>query len=74
MSLGMYKIKIKPLLKAIAYVTVCAGTCLLLIGCAGASKGDFCLLYQPVYTSDDDSEYTLKQIDMNNALWLEMCD
>lgn len=34
---------------------------------------DFCKVYQPIYISDNDTEETLKQIDANNAVFLEKC-
>lgn len=34
----------------------------------------FCLLYEPVYTSVNDTEETIKQVVKNNAIWLEFCE
>lgn len=42
--------------------------------CATASHGDFCQIYQPVYTVAADSEKTKSQVDGNNAVWLELCE
>ncbi len=33
----------------------------------------FCLSYVPVYSSVRDTEETKRQIDKNNAVWLERC-
>jgi hypothetical protein len=30
-------------------------------------------LYEPVYTSPADTEATLRAVDRNNAVWLELC-
>ena len=43
------------------------------VACAKHSPGGFCLIYQPVYSSPKDTAETLKQIDGNNAAWLELC-
>lgn len=45
----------------------------LLSACASASPGSFCLIYQPVYTATSDTEQTKKQVDENNAVWLDLC-
>ena len=34
----------------------------------------FCSVYKPVYTSRTDTEETKKQVDKNNAVWLEYCE
>ena len=34
----------------------------------------FCASYVPVYTAKSDTEETKKQVDKNNAVWLERCD
>jgi hypothetical protein len=34
----------------------------------------FCAIYVPVYSSKLDTEETKKQIDKNNAVWLEYCE
>lgn len=47
----------------------------LLSGCAnGSSVNSYCLLYEPIYHGEDDSEDTRGQIDRQNAIWLEVCD
>jgi hypothetical protein len=56
-----------------ARATACALILLTLQGCASASGGDFCALYQPVYTADADTEETKRQADGNNAVWLALC-
>lgn len=47
---------------------------IMLSACARGLSGDFCMIYEPVYISPEDSEETLKQVDKNNAAWLEMCE
>ncbi len=42
------------------------------VGCVRGSPGDsapFCLVYEPVYTSDQDTELTRRQVDRNNTAW-----
>jgi hypothetical protein len=53
--------------------TVCAVMLLMLSGCAGASPGNFCSVYRPVYAGVNDSEQTRAEIDGNNSAWLELC-
>jgi hypothetical protein len=43
-------------------------------GCASVSRASFCDIYRPVYMSRLDTEATKKQIDQNNAVWLELCE
>lgn len=64
---------LKPQLRRKVFVIVCAGTLLMLSGCAKPLNGDFCLLYRPVFSSPLDTEETLKQVDMNNIVWAELC-
>ena len=47
-----------------------------LTSCATGSRGsrDFCLTYTPVYTAKTDTEETKRQVDGNNAVFLELCD
>lgn len=56
------------------YATICAMTAIMLAGCARVSGGEYCSLYNPVYTSVMDSEETQAQVDLNNAVWMELCD
>jgi hypothetical protein len=42
-------------------------------GCADISGAEFCAVYQPVYSAVEDTDTTKKQIDRNNAVWLEFC-
>lgn len=53
------------------------GFCLILSiagGCANVSPvRDYCLLYEPVYTSSVDTAETLRQTDRNNVVWLALC-
>lgn len=59
--------------KKIISLIVFAGILNMLPGCGHVSEGDFCLLYDPVYTSVNDTDDTLQQIDYLNAIWLEFC-
>jgi len=44
-------------------------------GCAKLLPvNSFCEIYQPVYMSEEDTADTKKQIDNNNAVWLELCN
>jgi len=36
-------------------------------------RDTFCSIYVPVYTSARDTEETKRQVDKNNAVWLEKC-
>ena len=51
-------------------------TLTMLTACATGSPGSsgFCDIYEPVYTSPEDTEETLRQVTRNNAAWLELCD
>jgi hypothetical protein len=53
---------------------ICCATLLLLNACATASRAEYCILYRPVYTSVSDTEETKKQVDGNNAVWIELCE
>ncbi len=50
-----------------------AMTLVLPRACVRDSAGDFCLIYQPVYTAATDTERTKEQVDSNNAVWVESC-
>ena len=52
---------------------LCGAMLALLQGCAPALPGNFCAIYQPVYTSDKDTAETRDAADLNNAVWLETC-
>lgn len=56
------------------YAIACATILTTLCGCGAASQGSFCLLYIPVYTEDADTPETRRQADLNNAVWMELCD
>jgi hypothetical protein len=45
-------------------------------GCARNSRSDFCLLYEPIFTSSQDliTEDTQVQIDDNNIVWDTICN
>ena len=34
----------------------------------------FCATYVPVYTTAQDTEQTKRQVDKNNAVWVELCE
>ena len=38
------------------------------------SVSSFCLIYKPVYSSDDDTFDTRVQIAKNNAVWEKLCE
>jgi hypothetical protein len=57
-----------------AYATACAMILLLPAACATGSRGDFCAVYAPVYTSDADTTETRRQADVNNAVWMRFCE
>lgn len=44
--------------------------------CATASPGagDFCLIYEPVYVSEQDTAETVRQVMRNNAAWVTLCE
>ena len=45
-----------------------------LAGCATVSPAsDFCLIYEPVYVSGEDTAETVRQVMRNNAAWAELC-
>lgn len=51
--------------------TACALILPSLAMCGTASPpGDFCLIYQPVYTRAGDTPETRDQVDANNVVWL----
>lgn len=57
------------------YGIVCVLILIMLSGCGICSQGNgsFCGIYEPVYTSDSDTEETRRQVDQNNAVWWEEC-
>lgn len=46
---------------------------ILQTGCAAVSAGDFCQIYEPVYTADADTAETRRRCDRNNAVWWQLC-
>lgn len=47
----------------------------MLIACAPTLPvNSFCEIYQPVFISTLDTEETKQQIDINNVVWLELCN
>ncbi|MDE1151420.1 MAG: hypothetical protein PW788_02690 [Micavibrio sp.] len=59
--------------RLLEYATVWLPMLLMLNGCETALSGDFCTLYRPVYTAETDSVETRQEADVNNAVWLELC-
>jgi hypothetical protein len=59
--------------KHLCCATACAVMLVLQAGCASVSRGSFCGLYRPVYTSAADTEETRRQADANNAVWMRLC-
>ena len=54
----------------------CALTLLILSGCAGnihVPTSAYCLIYEPVYTSDMDTLETIEAVARNNAVFEELC-
>lgn len=46
----------------------------VLSGCTTNINGDFCLLYEPVYTDyEHDTPETVRQIGRNNVVYDELC-
>lgn len=61
--------------KPIIYVNLYVAILSLQSGCANLLPvNSFCQIYQPIYMSEADTAETKKQIDNNNAVWLELCD
>jgi hypothetical protein len=60
-------------MKQLGYAIACAAILAMPAGCVTASRGDFCSIYRPVYTSAADTAETRDQADDNNALWLALC-
>ena len=47
---------------------------LLLSACTTNISGDFCDIYQPVYADyQNDTAETIRQIDLNNVVFSELC-
>ncbi len=57
-------------------VTVSLMMLTMLGACANGSsaRNSFCLIYEPVYTCDADTEKTRQQADRNNAVWFDLCE
>ncbi len=66
--------KIRIYLKRCRQGILCVVVTILLSACAKNLDGDFCLLYEPVYSSAQDTEETQKQIDNNNVVWEVLCE
>lgn len=57
------------------YVSILSMISLLLSACVSSLPvSSFCYIYEPIYMSEADTEATKKQIDINNSVWLELCD
>lgn len=50
-------------------------TLALLSGCETVSPvNDYCLIYEPIYSSMDDTEETYRQVNRENAKYLAVCE
>lgn len=60
------------LVSVIAFVTIAISQS----GCESGTPGSlpFCSTYEPVYTSPKDTEETRRQVDRNNAVYLDACE
>ena len=48
---------------------------MLLNGCTTVLSGDFCDIYQPIYPDyEKDTPETIRQIDVNNIVFLRFCE
>ncbi|MFI3241773.1 MAG: hypothetical protein R3Y43_04325 [Alphaproteobacteria bacterium] len=46
-----------------------------LTNCTTSIKGDFCLIYEPVYMDyENDTKETINQVDRNNVVYDELCE
>ena len=56
-------------------LTMLLATVALLNGCASASPvSDYCMIYEPIYSSMEDTEETYRQINRENAKYLAVCE
>ena len=56
-------------------LTMLLATVALLNGCASASPAsDYCMIYEPIYSSMEDTEETYRQINRENAKYLAVCE
>ena len=47
---------------------------LLLSGCVSVGgANNFCRIYEPVYTSEEDTEETVEAVGRNNAVYMVLC-
>ena len=60
-------------LNVLKNVMLCCAILILLNACAPSLNGNFCDLYEPVYTVPEDTLETQKQIDRNNTIWVLDC-
>ena len=54
----------------------CGLILLILSGCARNTPvptNAFCLIYEPVYTSDEDTKGTIEAVKRNNVVFEELC-
>lgn len=50
-------------------------TVVLLSGCVSASPvSDYCTIYEPIYSSMEDTEETVRQINRENVKFLAVCE
>lgn len=56
-------------------LTMLLTTVALLNGCASVSPvSDYCMIYEPIYSSMEDTEETHRQINRENAKYLAVCE
>lgn len=56
-------------------LTMLLATVALLNGCASASPvSDYCAVYEPIYSSMEDTEETVRQINRENVKYLAVCE
>ena len=64
--------KSRKLLKKRAAFGILLAILMFCVGCTTVLNGDFCDLYQPIYPDyEKDTPETIRQIDMNNILFLK---
>jgi len=56
-------------------LTMLLTTVALLNGCESASPvSDYCMIYEPIYSSMEDTEETYRQVNRENAKYLAVCE
>ena len=66
---------LRGLIRCSIYVIALIVILNMLSGCTtNLPASNFCLIYKPVYTSDQDTQWTIDQVVLNNAVWVELCE